>query len=555
MSKYAGFSSTQLTRPLRSDFDLSHYKRVTTRMGRLTPILLEECIPGDSFHGQTNILIRVAPMLAPIYDSLILFVHFFFTPCRHLWEDWEEFITGGRLGVGIDPLVEPIPPRFAVSELITDAPEDTYIGKSSLLDYCGVPPWMFLPGQGSAAQYAGIFIDAMPIVVYQKVWMDYYRDRNFVADDFMEFPLPSGTIDVSDNIELITRRIRAYEHDYFTSALPFVQRGVEVLMPLAGTGSVNYLAESIGKTSAGALFSADTLVTLSEDSEVTMRPTLATEPGTKGRIENIESIDIDSSDVSINDFRTAYALQVWAERNAVGGSRYNESTLAHFGVRPQDARLQRSEYLGGGRVTIRVSEVVSTAYSEDSEAAVVPLGNMGGHGSAYGNTNGFNYFCFEHGFIIGIVSIMNPPSYHQGLPRMFRRRSFTSYPWPTFAKLGEQQVDKAEIYANFTNLTEDADGVLPLFGYQSRYADWKYRCSSNHGDFHDTQLFWTLTREFAATPVLSEAFVQFDDATQDRIFAAGFSEGLDGFWMYVDNQVRVKRCLPYFGTPNTLGFT
>ena len=137
---------------------------------------------------------------------------------------------------------------------------------------------------------------------------------------------------------------------------------------------------------------------------------------------------------------------------------------------------------------IKISEIVSTAYSDDGEATV-PLANLAGHGIGYGNTNQFNYFCAEHGFIIGIASIMNPPSYHQGLPKMFRRRTFLDYPWPTFAKLGEQQVDKAELFASPENLTEDENGLLPLFGYQSRYADWKFTKSTNHGDFHDTLLF------------------------------------------------------------------
>jgi len=181
----------------------------------------------------------------------------------------------------------------------------------------------------------------------------------------------------------------------------------------------------------------------------------------------------------------------------------------------------------------------------------VPQANMAGHGVTYGNTNRFNYFCTEHGFIIGIISIMNPPSYQQGLPRMFRRRSFLDYPWPTFAKLGEQQVNDHEIYADPASLTEDADGEMPLFGYQSRYADWKYICSTNHGDFKDTLLFWTLTRTFLEPPVLSETFNQFDDETQNRIFAV---PDVDSFWLYVNNRVTVKRPLPYFGTPNTLGF-
>jgi len=178
---------------------------------------------------------------------------------------------------------------------------------------------------------------------------------------------------------------------------------------------------------------------------------------------------------------------------------------------------------------------------------------MAGHGLTYGNTNQFKYFCTEHGFIIGICSIMNKPSYQQGLPRMFQRKSFLDYPWPTFAKLGEQTVEKYELYANVANLTENVDGVYPLFGYQSRYADWKQIMNSNHGDFHDDLMFWTATRSFSSSPTLGETFLQFDPTTVDRMFAVQES-GVSKFWCYINNQVSVRRPLPYFGTPNTLGF-
>jgi len=543
MGKYGGFSSVQLVKPQRSQFDLSHYKRSSTRAGRLTPVFISEAIPGDTFHGSSEILVRLAPLLAPIYDTLTLFVHFFFVPNRLLWAEWETFITGGRLGVGVDPISAPIPPYYNIAGILDNT---TLLNKSGLLDYLGVPIIPDLPGYTVPSQYAGLTLDAMPALAFSKVWMDYYRDRNFVADDFMEFPVPSGEL---TDYEYITIRNRAYLQDYFTSALPFTQRGIEVLMPLAGTGSVTYLESSNWYQANGADASAGAvdLASVTPPTRTVMQDD-ANEPL---RVENIDEVQLTASSVGINDFRTAYALQVWYERNAVGGSRYNESTLAHFGVRIQDQRLQRAEYLAGGRINIKVSEIVSTAYSEDG-TATVPLANLAGHGIAYGNTNRFHYFCPEHGFIIGIASIMNEPSYHQGLPRMFRRRTFLDYPWPTFAKLGEQQIDKAELFASAVNLTEDSAGLLPLFGYQSRYADWKVIHSTNHGDFHDTLLFWTMTRVFSSSPTLGDTFTTFDDSTQNRIFVLN-GEG-DNFWLMVRNQCSVRRALPYFATPNTLNF-
>lgn len=523
-------------------------------MGRLTPVLITECVPSDTFNGSTEILLRLAPLLAPIYDQIMLYVHFFFVPCRLLWEDWEEFITGGRLGVGIDPVTAPVPPYWDLGFMMGDTPASTQ--KSSLADYLGVPILPIAPA--TAEDYEGIRIDCMPFLAYQLCYLEYYRDRNLENDAQLDsFPFTSGEQDASFlGAPFFSLRTRSYMHDYFTSALPFTQRGEEVLMPLAGTGSVTYLNQSIVAGVSGTPINP------------AVKAYMGTEPGISGgarlyrddtdaaigdmQLQNIDEVLLDASSVSINDFRSAYALQVWLERNAIGGSRYNESTQAHFGVKPQDSRIQRPEYIGGGRINVRISEVVSTAYSNDG-SGTVPLANMAGHGVTYGNTNQFKYFCVEHGFIIGIASIMNPPSYHQGMPRMFSRRSFLDYPWPTFAKLGEQQVNKAELYASPANLTEDVDGVLPLFGYQSRYADWKYICNTNQGDFHDTLLFWTLTRDFASSPILSETFVQFEDASQDRIFAVG-GDG-DNFWMYIHNNLHVRRPLPYFGTPNTLGFS
>lgn len=550
MAKYAGFQSVKLTKPKRSKFDLSHQKRLSTRMGRLTPCLVMECLPSDKVNLSSEVLLRLAPLLAPIYDSIQLFVHFFFVPNRLLWRDWEEFITGGRLGVGVDPVDAPVPPYFDVS----DAGFFDNLGESKLGDYLGVP--ILSEFEPDPENWDGHTIDAMPFLAYSLIFHEYYRDRNFVSDDDLDkFPFPSGDItsDVSSmNHKGWALQQRAYLKEYFTSALPWTQRGEEVLMPLAGQGSVTYLDQSLMYDSNGDPAGLGLLV--SNSGNPSGLGVGAEPPGsnTAARLENIDEVTLDSSSVSINDFRTAYALQVWLERNAVAGSRYTESTQAHFGVRPQDSRLQRPEYIGGGRIPVKISEVVSTAYSEDGEA-IVPLANMAGHGVTYGNTNRASYFCFEHGFIMGILSIMAPPSYHQGLPRMFRRKSFLDYPWPTFAKLGEQEVKKYELYASPENLTPDEEtGEEPLFGYQSRYADWKYIANTNHGAYHSTLLFWTLTREFSSSPNLGWSFVEFDGTTQDRIFAVNGNE--DNFWCYIHNKVSVVRPLPYFGTPNTLGF-
>lgn len=518
-------------------------------MGYLYPIMVKECIPSDSFNGHTEMLVRLAPMLAPIFDQIQVYVHYFFVPYRLLWDEWENFITGGQDGpvtTGAPPLVgtfvEPEPPQVNVFEMLAFDP--TVFQKSNISDYLGVPLLDDLPNAPDPVDWTNNNLDCIPYVAYSKIWYDYYRDRNFVADDVFTnhpLPLPSGnipTLDVPTFIaEHVGLRPRAYKHDYFTSSLPWSQRGAEVIVPSA----ISYLDNSLVYNSATDL--PDDAAGFYSDVAGSLKGLFT--PDGNARIQNLEYVG-----PLVNDFRTAYALQVWMERNALGGSRYTESIQAHFGIRPQDSRLQRAEYIGGGMVPIKISEVVSTAWANDG-AADVPQANMAGHGVAYGGNNRFNYFCPEHGMIMGLMSIINPPSYHQGLPRYFRRRSFLDYPFPTFAKLGEQEVYDWEIYAASVNWEGQDPSEWPVFGYQSRYADWKSGRNTNHGDFHDSLLFWTLTSDYGITPVLSQSFVEFNPLIEERIFAV--SQG-DNFWIYLHNDVRVRRALPYFGTPNTLGF-
>lgn len=547
------FTTVKLQKPQRSEFDMSYFSRMSGRIGTLYPCFVKEVIPSDSWSGSVEALVRMAPPLAPIYETLEMYVHIFFVPNRLLWDgggedSWETFITGGRLGVGIDPLTAPIPPYIDIGSMF--AQDATIFDESRLADYLGVPLLKVI--DPTIANWNGKHLDVMPFLAYQLIWFEYYRDRNFVADDYFDVPIPApgGAIAASDFHKSMALYQRAWRHDYFTSALPFTQRGEEVLVPMEGLATINYLGNALFTKSDGthlqagaASFGGTSDKLIDTSSQV-------------AKVVNIDTIEFNNTSVSINDFRTAYALQVWYERNAVGGSRYTESIQAHFAVRPQDSRLQRPEYLGGGRIPIKVSEVVSTAYAVNQDDDSVPQANLAGHGIAYGDTNQFKYFATEHGFIMGIISVMNPPSYHQGMPRMFyARRSFLGYMWPTFAKLGEQTVHKAELYCNPASLVPDANGEFPIFGYQSRYADWKYSCNTNRGAFHSTLLFWTLTNDYSSSPVLGNSFVIYPDALGDRIFAVNDAVTVtDHLWFYIHNSLTVRRALPYFGTPNTLGF-
>lgn len=524
MSKFKGFKEVELRKPTRSTFDLSHEKRISSRIGKLTPCFISETLPNDTFYGASEVIVKLAPMIAPIYHRLNLYVHYFFVPNRLLWEDWETFITGGRLGEAVT--TPPVPPFVNMSSLLSQA--GNYLDVGSLADYLGFPP---IPDSASAT-WGSRTVDIMPWLAFYKCWYDYYRDRNYVADN-SDLPVPSGAWPYETDIW--GNKYRAWEHDYFTSAMLTTQRGSEVLMPIEGTGSVTYLT-----TSQVSVFDTGDLHRDGPDED------LVSALGNPAQIRNIDTVSIDNSDISINDLRRAVRLQEWLERNQLAGSRYNESIMAHFARKTSDSRLQRAEYIGGGKAVIQISEVMTTAYSEDADTNIVPPAQPSGRGSTYANTNAFSYNCEEHGFIIGILSVLPSSSYMQGVPRMFQaRNTFLDYPWPTFAHLGEQEVYDYEIYNTPTNLPIDRT-TAPVFGYQSRYSDWKHISSSSHGDFRTTLDIWHLTRKFSSTPALSEEFVTFEDTLQDRIFNV---TGVDTLWMYVYNQVKVKRSLPYFGTP------
>lgn len=545
------FNSVPVNRPKRSTFSMNEDRRTTMQMGLLYPVLMKECLPGDTWEGTTDMMIRLNPLVGPLYEQLQVFYHIGFVPNRLLYADWEEMISGPTSFTGSgepDPFGAFQPPEFSVLSAMGEDP--TLFLKGKLSDHLGVPILTDLPDAPHPDDWTEAWLDAMPYAAYQKFWFDYFRDRNFVDDDVFgsfELPLPSGNVTAVGTMadwvgNMMTLRPRCYRHEYFTSSLPQPQRGAEVMIP----STVNYLASSTVIDSSTSAPIGVNLNLRTDNATAGELSWVGAPSGQGARIENIEAVG-----PLVNDWRTAYALQVWLEMNARAGNRYSDVLEVQFGIQPQDARLQRAEYIGGGLLPIRISEVVSTAWAQD-DVDTVPQGNLTGYGLAIGNNNHFRWFCPEHGFIVGVISIINPPSYHQGLPRMFRRRTFLDYPFPTFAKLGEQPVYGFEIYASAFNISQDpSDGSYPVWAYQSRYAEWKTGRNTNHGDFHDTLLPWCLTFDFGITPPLGESFTMFDPNIEQRIFLVPQA---DNFIVYLHHNLTAVRPLPYFGIPNTLGF-
>lgn len=531
MSKYQGFTNVELSRPKRSTFNMSHEKRVSTRMGKLTPIFVAETLPNDTFIVSSEVLVKLAPLVAPIFQRIMMYVHFFFVPNRLLAEDWEDMITGGRLGETVTS--PPVMPWMDAGLLAVEG----YLDLGSVADYLGFPT---VPLVDSNA-WDGVRVHAMPWAAWYKIYQDWYRDRNFEPDTDI-LPLPAGEVSVAaDRDALAMNRYRAWQKDYFTSALISTQRGAEVLLPMSIT--MDQVFSNVDDTPADAQKALGILA--GDPGQLAFGDSF--NPAVNAESARMEGAN---TEITINTFRNSIALQEWLERNNLAGSRYTESILAHFGRRTSDGRLQRAEYLGGGKAVVKVDEVLTTAYSEDGAAVTVPPANPTGTGGAYTESNRFVYNCEEHGFVIGVLSCLPTTGYFQGIPRMFfARNTFLDYPWPKFANLGEQEVYDAEIMATmgFTPPVGAFDPeVWPVFGYQSRYADWKDMYSTAHGDFRDTLDYWHMARKFEAVPTLDEVFTTYDDENQDRVFNV---TDVDTLWLYIYNNVKVKRSLPYFGTP------
>ena len=505
------FNSIKLTKPQKNSFDLSHDVKLSTRMGQLTPILTLECVPGDKFNLGCESLIRFAPLIAPVMHRMDVSMHYFFVPNRILWSNWEKFITDANSGI--------VSPYISSDHLEARYANPTQAGSSRLTaDYLGVPP----PPNSST----NTPISALPFAAYQCIYNEYYRDQNLQAP--IDYKLVDGINNTTfaDMRRLGTLRNRAWEHDYFTSSLPFAQKGAAVDIPIG-------------------LVEGDLPVYLNSSSGTSLNgtPSSVNVAAQGGRTDvPADSLYADTSNAeieptTINDLRRAFRLQEWLEKNARGGTRYIESILSHFGVRSSDARLQRPEYITGVKTPVVVSEVLNTT----GEDGGLPQGNMAGHALSISSGKSGSYFCEEHGYIIGIMSVMPKTAYQQGIPKTFLKNDTLDYYFPSFANIGEQPVQKQELYA-YTSTKEDT------FGYVPRYAEYKFMPSRVAGEFRTTLDYWHLGRIFATEPNLNSTFIECKPEDTTRIFAV--EDGTDPLYCHVYNKIQALRPMPKYGTPS-----
>lgn len=502
------FNSIKLFKPKKSAFDLSHDFKFSGNMGNIIPILVNECVPGDQYSISCEAMVRFAPMLAPIMHRVDVSMHYFFVPNRIVWPNWEKFIVDASDAAPVYP------------HIITNASWDDET--QLFLDYMGVPPQ---PVSTTSAE-----INALPLAAYQCIYNEYYRDQNLISP--VDYKLVDG--DNQSNADLFVLRKRAWEHDYFTASLPFAQKGTAVDIPIGqiendvavkwdSTATVNEYVLGISNPSTGT-----------QAYGFTGKDSPQNYDGNSEMFAQTSGIDIQPG--TINDLRRAMRLQEWLEKNARGGTRYVENILTHFGVKSSDARLQRPEYITGIKSPVIISEVLNTTGQTDG----LPQGNMAGHGIGVTSGNYGKYFCEEHGYIIGVMSVMPKTAYQQGIPRTWLKKDSLDYFWPSFANIGEQEVQQQELYAYTAAATD-------TFGYVPRYAEYKYMPSRVAGEFRTSLDYWHLGRKFATNPSLNQTFVECSPADTKRIFAV--EEGADTLYCHVYNKIRALRPMPKYGTP------
>lgn len=492
----------------RSKFSLSHYKLMSANMGPLMPIGLVEVLPGDTFQHATSALIRCSALLAPVMHPVEVRIHHWYVPLRLVWDNFESFITGGEQGDDASVF-----PTITLSYVAEPESGNNHIGM--LPDYLGVCP-----------NVNNLVVSALPFRAYTKIYNEWYRDQDLID------PLPLVTTDGNDATTNTTMQNIAWEKDYFTSARPFTQKGPEVTIPftenapVVGTGS--------GPTFSGPFAGPTGIGGNAGSPDVRFTAGNATANAAMNWDDpNLEADLASVSAVNINDLRLAFALQRYQEARARYGSRYTEY-LSYLGVRSPDARLQRPEYLGGGKQTIQFSEVLQTAPVADNGN----VGDLKGHGIAAMRSNRYRRFFPEHGYVVSLMSIRPRTMYTQGLWRTWRRRTKEDFWQRELQHIGQQEVANQEIWAP----AAAPDGV---FGYQDRYDEYRRHESSIAGEMRNPALdYWHMARGFASQPVLNESFVTADPT--GRIFAVDPTTA-DSLYIMARHSIQARRLVAKSG--------
>lgn len=501
------FSQVPKVQTPRSVFNRTHTHKTTFDGGKLIPFYIDEVLPGDTFNVNANIFGRLATPIVPVMDNLYLDTHYFFVPNRLVWDNFKRF-----MGEQSHPDAST---DYLVPQLTATHPE------GEIGDYFGLPTGV------------NISTNALFFRAYNKIWNEFFRDQN-LQGSVAERSGDSG--DVLGHYEILRRGKR---HDYFTSALPWPQKGPGVELPLGTTAPITSTGDFTLKDIAG---NTSAIKKGSNNTQLFVENVNLTGSELLDYASGLEVDLTTATGATINTLRQAFQLQRLAEKDARGGTRYTEIVRSHFNVTSPDARLQRPEFLGGKTSRIDITPVAQTSGSTSSNAQ----GQLAGFGTTTQLNDGFTKSFTEHGIIVGLVSVRADLTYQDGINRMHSRRTKYDYYWPTLAHLGEQTILNKEIYAQGTSTDDD------VFGYQERWAEYRYYPSKITGKFRSNATgsldYWHCSQDFANLPTLNNTFIE-DNPPINRISAVPSEPHL-----LMDSyiQVRTARAMPTYSVPGLI---
>ena len=498
----------------RSSFNRSHGSKTTYDAGYLIPFYVDEALPGDTHTVRAHGITRMSTPLYPVMDNMFQDTFFFSVPLRLVWKNFPKF-----MGEQENPTDST---DYLIPQIVSTA-----ITSNELGDYLGLPI-------ASNVEASSLFFRA-----YFTIWNEWFRDQN------LQNSIAVPTDDGPDNITTTGMHLplrRGKRHDYFTSSLPWPQKGTAVDLPIGTSAPLNADGNIAFKSGAG--------VNSEIDASSGASPALQFKDSGMGGATNIEyhsglSVDLSSATAAtINQLRQAMQIQSMYEIDARSGTRYIEIIKGHFGVTSPDQRLQRPEYLGGGSTRINVNQVLNS--SGLSSLGGQGLGETGAFATAEMHGDGFTKSFTEHCIIIGLVNVRADLTYQQGLNKMFQRKDKLDFYWPKLSQIGEQAVLNSEIFYQGTSADDD------VFGYQERYAEYRYKPSTIHGDFRSDAAAsldaWHLSEDFSSLPSLNDSFIQ-DNPPISRVVRDSTVPQFIGDYYF---EVTSARPMPIYGVPSDL---